>query len=82
MPAQAAGKAFLLTDNWDDWFEFSTLYALVIFDEDGERHSIGEVKIGSSTWPMINGVQRSLKASMSLMSASSRSAKTIAITVT
>ncbi|MFZ1537732.1 MAG: AAA family ATPase [Chromatiaceae bacterium] len=45
-PAQATGKAFLLTDNWDDWFKFSTLYALAVFDEDGERHSIGGVKIG------------------------------------
>jgi len=45
-PAQATGKAFLLTDNWDDWFKFSTLYVLVIFDEDGERHSVGGVKIG------------------------------------
>ena len=33
-------------DNWDDWFKYSTLYSLVIFDEDGERHVIGGVKIG------------------------------------
>ncbi|RNJ49073.1 AAA family ATPase [Methylocystis hirsuta] len=45
-PTQAANKAYLLTDNWDDWFKFSTLYSLIIFDEDGERHSIGGVKIG------------------------------------
>ena len=45
-PAEATGKAFLLSDNWDDWFKFSTLYALVVFDEDGQRHSIGGVKIG------------------------------------
>lgn len=45
-PAQAENKAYLLTDNWDDWFKFSTLYSLVIFDEDGERHSVGGVKIG------------------------------------
>jgi len=44
--AQATGKAYLLIDNWDDWFRFSTLYALVVFDEDGKRHSIGGVKIG------------------------------------
>lgn len=41
-----ANRAYLLTDNWDDWFKFSTLYTLVIFDEDGNRHSIGGVKIG------------------------------------
>jgi len=45
-PARATGQAFLLTDNWDDWFKFSTLYILVIFDEDGERHNLGGVKIG------------------------------------
>jgi predicted ATPase len=33
-------------DNWDDWFKYSTLYSLVIFDEDGERHGVGGVKIG------------------------------------
>ena len=37
---QAMSKAYLLTDNWDDWFKYSTLYSLVVFDEDGERHSI------------------------------------------
>ncbi len=46
VPNQATDKAFLLRDNWDDWFKFSTLYVLFIFDEDGERHSIGGVKIG------------------------------------
>ncbi len=46
LSAQARDRAYLLTDNWDDWFEFSTLYTLVIYDEDGERHSIGGVKIG------------------------------------
>jgi len=46
VPAQAADKAFLLTDNWDDWFKYSTLYTLVVFDEDGEQHVIGGVKIG------------------------------------
>ena len=44
--AQAVDQAYLLLDNWDDWFKYSTLYSLVIFDEDGERHSIGGVKIG------------------------------------
>jgi hypothetical protein len=46
VPNAATDRAFLLTDNWDDWFKFSTLYGLVIFDEVGERHPIGGVKIG------------------------------------
>ncbi|MBV4396122.1 ATP-binding protein [Advenella alkanexedens] len=45
-PVQASNCAYLLTDNWDDWFKFSTLYTLVIYDETGERHNIGGVKIG------------------------------------
>jgi hypothetical protein len=45
-PTQATSQAYLLMDNWDDWFKYSTLYSLVVFDEDGERHSVGGVKIG------------------------------------
>src|SRR5271165_801029 len=45
-PAQAVSQAYLLTDAWDDWFKYSTLYSLVIFDEDGARHAIGGLKIG------------------------------------
>jgi hypothetical protein len=41
-----APAAFLITDDWDDWFEFSTLFTLVLFDEHGTRHTIGGVKIG------------------------------------
>ena len=44
--ANARNCAYLLEDDWDDWFKFSTLYTLVFFDENGEHHSIGGVKIG------------------------------------
>ncbi|MDQ5937404.1 MAG: hypothetical protein QG574_4763 [Cyanobacteriota bacterium erpe_2018_sw_21hr_WHONDRS-SW48-000092_B_bin.40] len=37
---------FLAEDNWDDWFEFSTLYNCWYRDEFGESHHIGGVKIG------------------------------------
>jgi len=33
-------------DNWDDWFKYSTLYSLIVYDEDGKRSTIGGVKIG------------------------------------
>jgi hypothetical protein len=36
----------LLTDSWDDWFKYSTLYHLHIADAGGEWHDIGMVKIG------------------------------------
>lgn len=38
--------AYLIEDDWDDWFEFSTLYELVLFDEKNTRHEVGYVKIG------------------------------------
>lgn len=55
-PTEATSKAYLLTDNWDDWFKYSTLYSLIIFDEDGERHTIGGVKIGQ--FAMADGQRR------------------------
>lgn len=45
-PIDQRDAAFLLEDDWDDWFKFNTLYSLVIFDADGERHALGGVKIG------------------------------------
>lgn len=45
-PPNARSKAYLLTDNWDDWFKYNTLYSLVVFDEAGNRHDIGGIKIG------------------------------------
>lgn len=45
-PADARARAFLLTDNWDDWFKYSTTYTLVVYDDHSERHLIGSVKIG------------------------------------
>lgn len=37
-------EAFLVRDNWDD-YGFKTSFALVYFDDEEERHDIGEVKI-------------------------------------
>lgn len=37
-------EAYLVRDNWDD-YGFRTSFALVYFDEGGERHEIGQVKI-------------------------------------
>ena len=46
IPATTTLKAYLVTDNWDDWFRFTTQYALFVFDDNGGRHDIGQVKIG------------------------------------
>lgn len=46
MPQNARDRAFLVVDNWDDWFSFRTLFTLWYFDADGERIRLGGVKIG------------------------------------
>jgi predicted ATPase len=46
LPKGAKSVVFLLTDAWDDWFKFNTMYNVFYFDEMGEQHRIGEVKIG------------------------------------
>ncbi len=45
-PRDSVGSAYLLTDNWDDWFKYNTLYQLIVFDDEGVRYDIGGVKIG------------------------------------
>jgi hypothetical protein len=37
---------YLIEDNWDDWFTYSTLYIMHYIDKRGIEHSIGGVKIG------------------------------------
>ncbi|MEW2329418.1 AAA family ATPase [Micromonospora chersina] len=45
--ADAGGPvAYLVHDNWDDWFRFQTMYLLLVRDEDGGLTDIGQVKIG------------------------------------
>lgn len=38
--------AYLIIDNWDDWFRYSTMYDLEIVDNEGTIHYIGKIKIG------------------------------------
>lgn len=45
-PTSGVSQAFLVGDRWDDWGKYRTQFYLVIFDEDGQRHEPGEVKIG------------------------------------
>lgn len=46
MPTGGKDVIYLLTDGWDDWFKFSTMYNIIYVDQSGEQHRIGEVKIG------------------------------------
>lgn len=42
----AQSTAVLVPSSWDDWFVFQTQFVLVVFDERGARHEIGQLKIG------------------------------------
>ncbi len=44
LPKEGKNIAYLISDNWDD-FGFKTLFQLVLFDETGNSHEIGSLKI-------------------------------------
>ncbi|MCX6952973.1 MAG: AAA family ATPase [Verrucomicrobia bacterium] len=46
LPEEGRLEAWLLSDNWDDWGKFETLYHLFVFDASGKKTRIGDVKIG------------------------------------
>lgn len=47
LPSQTVGPLFFLVlDRWDDWGKYRTQFYLYVFDAAGQRHAIGEVKIG------------------------------------
>jgi len=47
MPDDGRLVSYLKDDNWDD-YSIKTLHYLVVFDEKGNKHKIGNVKIGYS----------------------------------
>ncbi len=49
-PAEGREVGYLWTDNWNDWFKYSTMYYFTYFDRQGEKHDIGQVKIGEFNW--------------------------------
>jgi ABC-type branched-subunit amino acid transport system ATPase component len=50
VPSEGRDVGFLWTDNWNDWFKYRTLYVLTYFDPEGNKHDIGNVKIGQFNW--------------------------------
>jgi len=47
VPSDAKGwSAYLNRDRWDDWGKYSTQFYLTVVDKEGEKHEIGQVKIG------------------------------------
>ncbi|MFC3651313.1 AAA family ATPase [Dyella humi] len=45
LPSSGVSCAYLRTDNWND-YSFRTLFQLYCFDEGGQLHELGDVKIG------------------------------------
>src|SRR5690625_1116910 len=46
IPKTGKNEVLLWTDNWDDWYTYSTQYVVFVYDDGGNRHRIGNVKIG------------------------------------
>lgn len=47
VPSDTQGwSAYLVRDQWDDWGKYCTQFHLIVVDQEGEHHSIGQVKIG------------------------------------
>jgi predicted ATPase len=45
-PRGEGAEAYLIRDNWNDWWRFRTQFYVYLFDQFGELHEIGSVKIG------------------------------------
>ena len=48
IPQNVRSQAYLVIDNWDDWFCFRTMFTLIVFDASGDKHVPGSVKIGQA----------------------------------
>lgn len=55
-PAGTRNAAFLVVDNWDDWFSYQTQFSLFYYDDAGERIRLGSVKIGQQGLRPARGV--------------------------
>ena len=49
-PAEARNTGYLQTDNWNDFWTYQTQYYLTYFDDTGQSHDLGSVKIGQFGW--------------------------------
>ena len=46
IPDGGKNEAILVTDRWDDWGKYRKQFYLVVFDNMGNKHEPGNVKIG------------------------------------
>lgn len=56
LPKKKKNIVILVSDEWDDWFKFSTMYSVFYYNEEGAEIHIGEVKIGQ--FDMVDGQRR------------------------
>lgn len=46
VPKQPTNHCYLIEDNWNDWWDYKTMYSLCYVQHNGELHHLGSVKIG------------------------------------
>lgn len=49
-PSEGREVGYLWTDQWNDWFVYSTMYYFTYFDRSGVKHEVGQIKIGQFNW--------------------------------
>ncbi|GAA03716.1 AAA family ATPase [Photobacterium leiognathi] len=59
LPSVAMNTAYLKIDNWND-YSYVTMFYLTIFDENGVKHDIGNIKIGFKGQTTAQSTYRSL----------------------
>jgi predicted ATPase len=50
VPKEGQDIGYLWVDNWNDYWDYRTLYVLTYFDPDGGAHELGGIKIGQFGW--------------------------------
>ncbi|MBU0623177.1 MAG: ATP-binding protein [Gammaproteobacteria bacterium] len=46
IPKEVKEHVYLISDFWDDWFAFRTMFTVIIFDSKGNQYQPGSIKIG------------------------------------
>lgn len=70
---------YLIEDQWDDWFQYSTMYDLYVVDSSSQKQYMGKVKIGQRAWTKDNGDLHFLRAFLICQKISSHLVKTATI---
>ncbi len=66
IPSPGVSTAYLHVDHWND-FSFVTMFYLSLFDENGELHEIGNIKIGFQGQTTDKSTYRTLQSSFKML---------------